>query len=445
MASSFDNASISAYGDRMQIFGLGSQWDTKTILEAELNMLQLRQQPYYTKKADYESDKQTWTALKTSLTNFNNIVNGLKNLSTDSKSVSLSEEGFVSATATGSAIDASYSISVQQLATKHRVMSDQVSSDALGLDETVQINGVDLTLTADMDVKGIATAINDGSYGVNAVVLDNRLVLTAKQSGSSKAITFSDSTAWETIGLTQSGIIKNELQAAQGSKFTVNGIQMTGETNTFNEVDGLTINLSKVTTSDIEINVARTADEVVEKLRSLVDSYNKVIGNINSLAGEKGVLQGESIPRNLKRQMNNLLFSVTDSGTMLYQLGISLDKDAKNGTIKLDESALRDMYDTDPQKVQKMLTGTEGFAGKLYDVIDSYAKSNGMIQSEIDGLDNRIKRIDDTLENYERQFERQKESLIMKYAMFETMMSSMTLQSQYIEAQLGSLSGNSEK
>ncbi|NGY88962.1 hypothetical protein F6Y05_38960 [Bacillus megaterium] len=48
--SSFDNAKITSYGDRMQIFGLGSQWDTKSILEAELNILKLRQKTFENKK-----------------------------------------------------------------------------------------------------------------------------------------------------------------------------------------------------------------------------------------------------------------------------------------------------------------------------------------------------------------------------------------------------------
>ncbi len=445
MAGIFDNGQITAYGDRMQIFGLGSQWDTKTILEAELNILQLRQQPYYDRKSNYESEKETWNSLKTSLSNFNSVVNSVKSLNTDSKQVTLSEEGYITASATGSAIDSTYSISVQQIATKHRIMSDQVVEGPLGLDETVQLNGEDLTITADMDVKGIAMAINNGSYGVDAVVLDNRLVLTSRKSGTSNAITFSASSAWETIGVTQSGMVKNELQAAQGSIFTVNGIQMTSETNTFTDIDGITINLMKETSEEIDITVERTADQVLEKVKNMINAYNTTITNINLLSGEQGVLQGESIPRNLKRQMNNLLFSVTDNGTMLYELGITLNKDAKNGTLTLDESKFREVFEEDPGKMERMISGENGFAGKLYEIVDQYSKSNGMIQSEIDGLDNRIKRIDETLERYELQFERQKESLIMKYAQFETMMSSLLAESQYIQAQLGNWNGSDDE
>lgn len=436
MTSAFDNAKITAYGDRMQIFGLGSEWDTKSILEAELNILKMRQKPYETKKDDYESEQQTWTAFQTSLTNFNSIVAELKNLSSDSKTVSLSDQGYFTATATGSAMDATYDLSVQQVATKHRVMGDQVADGELGIEETVKLNGKDLKITADMDIDSIAKSINDGSYGIDAVVLDNRLVLTAKKTGTSNAIEFSG-TAWDTLGVTTNGEIKNELQAAQGSKFTINGIEMTSDSNTVTEIDGVTINLSKVTSGDITINISRSADDVVSKVSDLVTNYNKVIANINTLAGKEGVLQGESIPRNLKRQMNNMLTAVKDSGTMLYQLGIQLDKDAKNGTITFDESKLRKQYEDDPQKVQNMLTGENGFGGKLFNLIDTYAKSNGMIQTEIDGLGERIKRIDETLDRYDQDFERQKESLILKYATFETQMSSLNLQSQYLAAQLG--------
>ncbi|WP_456363803.1 flagellar filament capping protein FliD [Priestia aryabhattai] len=435
--STFNNAQITSYGDRMQIFGLGSEWDTKTILEAELNVLKLRQKPFETKKSDYESEKQTWTALQTSLTNFNKIVAGLKDLNTSGKSVGISEEGFFTASATGAALDASYSVSVQQLATKHRVMSDQVAEGALNIDETVQLNGKDLSLTADMDLKAVAKAINDGSYGVDAVVLNNKLVMTSKSSGTTNAIKFSDSPAWETLGLTQEGVVKNELQEAKGSIFTINGIQMTSDVNTYSGIDGLTFNFSKETTSDIEVNVSRSADQMVEKTTAVVNAYNSMIGNINALGGEKGVLQGQGIPRNLKREMNNLLFSVNNSGSMLYDLGITLNKEAKNGTLTFDDKKVRDMYNTDSQKVQDMLTGNDGFSGKLYKVIDNYGKTSGLVQTEINGLTNRIQRIQDTLDRYDAQFEQQKESMIQKYATFETMMNSMSSQSDYINAALG--------
>ncbi|MCK2000023.1 flagellar filament capping protein FliD [[Brevibacterium] frigoritolerans] len=437
MASLFENGQITSYGDRMQIFGLGSQWDTKTILEAELNILQLQQKPYFTKKTEYESEKSIWSQLNAALTTFNSIVSEAKDLNTDSKTVTMSEEGFVNATATGAALDGAYSLSVQQLATKHRIMSDQQAVGPLGLNETVQLNGKDLTITADMDTKAIAKSINDGAYGVNAVVLDNRLVMTAKESGSSKAMQFSASTTWETLGLTQGGVVKNELAAAKGAAFTINGIEMTSETNSFNGIDGLAITFTKETSNDIEINVSRSADQVVEKVKAVVDGYNKIINTINSVSGEKGSLQGETIPRTLKKAMNNLLTSISDSGTMLYQLGISFNKEAKNGTISFDETKLRGLYETEPKKVLNLVSGENGFAGKVYSVIDSYSKSDGMISSEIKGLDTRIKRVQDTIDRYEMQFERQKESLIRKYATFETMMSSMTTQNDYIQSMLG--------
>ncbi|WP_394555438.1 hypothetical protein C1N61_28295 (plasmid) [Priestia aryabhattai] len=439
--SSFDNAKITSYGDRMQIFGLGSQWDTKSILEAELNILKLRQKPFETKKSDYESEKQTWTALQNSLTNFNKIVTDLKDLNTGGKDVKLSEEGFFTASATGNALDTSYSVSVQQLATKQRLMSDQVSEGPLSIDEKVQLNGKDLTFTADMDLKGIAKEINSGDYGVDAVVLNNKLVLTSKQSGLDNVIKFSDSPAWETLGLTQGGAIKNELQPAKGAIFTINDVQITSNENSYTEIDGLTLNFTKETTSNIDVNVSRSADQLVEKVTAVINAYNSTINNINSLGGEKGVLQGEGIPRNLKREMNNLLYGVNNGGSMLYDLGISLNKDAKNGSLTFDQSKLREMYNSDPQKAQQML-GKDGFSGQLYNVIDNYSKSSGLVQTEIDGLNNRIKRIQDTLDRYDNQFEQQKEAMIQKYATFETMMGSMSKQSDYINAALGLKNNN---
>ncbi|MED2737531.1 flagellar filament capping protein FliD [Bacillus toyonensis] len=437
MASIFDKGQITQMDDRLQIFGLGSQWDTKAIIEAELKIMQLRQKPYIDKQKTLDTEKQVWNSFKSSLTSFNNIVKQVKDMNSDSKAVKMSEEGFVNITAKGDALDAAYSISVEQVATKHRLMGDKQPEGPLGIEETVQLNGKDLKITADMDVKAIAKTINDGGFKTDAVVIDNKLVLTAKETGKPNELKFSNSAAWETLGITSQGLVKNQLQEAVGAKFTINGIKMESDTNTYSEIDGITIDFTKETKGTIDFTVERSVDDVVKKVKDLVDGYNKVLKDINSVSGEKGFFQSEQLPKMLKKQMNDLLFTVKESGTMLYELGINLDKDAKNGTITFDEDKFKKMYAESPKKTTELIAGKEGFGGKLYDIVDRYTKAKGMIQSEIDGLDTRIKRISATIDKFEVNFKKQQKAIVKKYAIFETMMAGLNQQNQYLMAQLG--------
>lgn len=441
MASIFDNAQIGTINGRPSILGMGSGMDTTTILQAELDVQKLKLKPLEEQLSSVKSTKSTWESLKTSLTNFNNLVEKVTNLSTTNKSVTLSEEGYISATASGEAIDGSYSITVEQLATKHRVMGDTLAEGELGISETVKLNGKELTITADMDLKGIAKEINKGDFGVDAVVLQGQLVLTAKNSGEENAITF-EGQAWETLGLTDKGIIKNELQAAQDAKFTINGISMTNSSNSFTDLEGLTINFNKVTDAPIELGVSHSADDVATLMKELVDGYNAVINNINNLTGhnsmegaETAALLGDSLLRNLKKEMSGLLTN-TISGSAMSELGIKFSS-ANNGQLEFDEEKFKAAYDSDASKVLNMLNGEKGFATRLTSIVDKYInENNGLVNNKIESLEARLERTQDTIDRYNLQFDKKKESLLQKYARFEVMMSALQQQQTYIEMQV---------
>lgn len=627
MADLFKGGQLTMYNDRMQMFGLGSQLDVKAILDAELEVLKLRQLPYENQKKALAAQKEVWSSFKTALSSFSTMAEKVKNLNIDAKKVTFNDDKFATATAKTGAIDSSYSLTIEKLATRHRLMSDKLGVNALGYDGTVQLNGKDLTITSDMGLKEIATTINKGTYGVDAVVLDGRLVMTSKQSGSDYTMTFQDTSSgnrvtsadpskvftkitgavdpgtttyqvevsqlakahkvqsavstdktaklnetgtftingksvtltandtltdlstkinnadsgvtssvdssgrlvltskktgeegaivlggttkvfetiglttggafsqevdpaqdaqytvdgqsfssstnegtgaidgialqlkevtsgpisitveggssniWEDLGVLTGGSIKNEMDLPQNAEYTINGISMTSSSNTVTDIDGVSITLLKETEKPLSMKVEQSADAVKESLREFVKAYNSIVFNVNKLTAKEGAMQGETVLNQIKRKMGDVLMAKTDSPLYMFNLGIKFDRDAKDGTIKFDETIYNDLLKERPQDVMSLLTGRGAIGDKMFSIINDFTKATGTISGKVKSIDERVKRIDDNLVRMSDQFDRQKQSLLKKYATLEISLSGLNMQADYMKSQLQSLLG----
>jgi flagellar hook-associated protein 2 len=287
-----------------------------------------------------------------------------------------------------------------------------------------------------MSLRDIALKINDANTGAGAVVLDNKLILTSTKEGTANEMTFSG-TSWDTLGITSGGAVKNEIQTAKDSIYKINGVQMTGTSNTITSVEGLELEFKKVTTAPTTFTIDRNSDEIVLKVKGMIDGFNTMVNSLNSVSSETKILQGERIPRNIKNALSESVYKTQNDGNYMFELGVSLDKNTKNGLISFDETKFKEFYDKNPEQAIKMISGATGFSGNLDKIMNRFASAEGEITGETTTIDNRIKMLDSKIERFEADFEKQKNSLIKKYAMFETMMVGLNSQNDYISAQLG--------
>lgn len=440
MADLFGGAKISAYDDRIRLMGLGSDFDTQGLLDATIEMMKLKNNPYEKTKAIYEDEKSVWTQLETAMTNFTSMIKDVKDLSASDKKTTVSDASALTFTATSSAVDATYKIDIKQLATYHKVRSDSVAdaTQALGYAETTKINGKDFEFTADMSLADTAKKINDGDYKVNAVVIGGSLILTSKDSGAANAMTL-EGTAFENLGLLSNGAFKNEVQKAQDAQYTVDGVNMTSASNTIRDgIEGATLQLTKVQ-DNVMVAVSKNNDTIKEKVKTFVNGYNQAIALINQWTAKEAVLQGKTIPNRIKSDMSAALMKNTDSSLMMYQIGISIDGVAKNGTITFDETKLDEQLDKNPEEVMKLLTGDNSVGKTLYDKLYDMSKSTGTIQGAIDGLTKRIDNIDKTIAKNEQMFQIEQQTLLRKFASFDMMMNDMNTTMDYLTAQIDAM------
>lgn len=249
----------------------------------------------------------------------------------------------------------SYEITVSQLAKAQKVASAMQASSttALGLDGVMSIaaedgTAVDITVTATMTLAGLSTAINatSATSGVTATVISTsagaRLVLSTSDTNQAIIVsTTSGDDVAQGIGLTDSaGAFANELQAAQPSIVTIDGLTIENDGNELTDVvPGLSISLLQTTTTGqtVTLDVEANYDDIKTAITSFITAYNALRAFVatNQTVGSDGtvpedaVLFADSLLRDANRQLSAVLSgsptSASDDVADLADLGITFD------------------------------------------------------------------------------------------------------------------------
>jgi flagellar hook-associated protein 2 len=211
-------------------------------------------------------------------------------------------------------------------------------------------------------LQGIRDAINKASLGVTATIVSDgsanpyRLVLTSNKTGehSTMKITAAatgggsaDPAVAALLGYDPGGVQNlQQTTAGQSTKLSVNGIAVTGESNTVSEaIQGVTLNVS--TLGSTSVNVATDTSTVKTNVNNFVKAFNDLNASIRGVssynAGTKtaGPLFGDSTLRNLqstlRSQLNRGVTGLSGQLSSLSQAGITFQKD---GTLAVDSSKL---------------------------------------------------------------------------------------------------------
>lgn len=285
------------------------------------------------------------------------------------------------ATVGAGATTGSYTLTVAQLATSHKVIGTAQSSQTadLGLEGTFSLGvedgtAVEIGVSSDMSLVDLAEAINAQSdtAGVQASILqvasgDFRLILSTVETGQ----TITTASAWGSdvllvAGVTDAdGTFVNELQAAQDAIFAVDGVEITRSSNEIDDVlDGVTLYLYEATPdgSAVTLEIAADVSAVKEAVLNLVDAYNafrefaysqqQVTSTDADGETTASVLFADGTMRNISTAITSALTAVTDAGSMAV-LGLSFDE---SNYLVLDEDALDDTLLTDLDAVQTLLS-----------------------------------------------------------------------------------------
>ncbi len=359
----------------------------------------------------------------------------------------------------------SYSLRIEQLAERSSVMTNSFEDPneanlGIGFVVAELPNGDTAEIYIDKEtasLSGIANKINENErLPFRASVIQDqtnsekpwRLIMTSKDDGDTKGVKFPE--LYFLDGEKQLYI--DEDHDSQNARVTVDGFEIEAGSNKVPDfLQGVTANF-KQANPDKPFTLTITPDiqKISVKMKTMVEQINGILEFINkqnqidektdtstTFAGDTGLQMIEFRLRNLLHE-GFPVANAEDEGwhfEWLNQMGVEF---AKNGLVSLDENKFNKALEKNFNGVTETISGPEGFASQLRQVISVYTRSNdGMLSVREQGMKTRIKAVDDQIAQKERNLERRTRNLTDQFARLETSVANMQQQQQYMSATLG--------
>ncbi len=231
---------------------------------------------------------------------------------------------------------------------------------------TVQVNGADVTIDLSSDsLQDIADAI-DTVEGVSATVVtetvDGQTQYRLEIVGDTGTPTLvDDGNVLVTLGVLQK-TIAHEVDAAQDSVFTIDGVTMTRSTNAVDDaIENVQLQLLQETTDAVTITIERDTEATVSAIEDFVSYYNKTVELINAnqdfdvYTEEGGAFFGSPVILNLeadlRRQVSALVDTMGGDLKLASQIGVTTGTDDQ---LVFDAAAFRAALEADPVGVERL-------------------------------------------------------------------------------------------
>ena len=393
--------------------------------------------------------------------------------------------------------------------------TNKTLNDLLGYtgSQTLTINGTDITVDANDSISDIMDAINSSDAGVKVSFskMTNKFVFEAKETGAQGKISMDNDLAQTLFGnvVDANG---NKVSGYSDGKdaiyqATVNGdpVTLTSSSNTV-DLDGLkvtfegTFNTSGKTVGNlgqgegldalfsdgdaVTFKTTSDTDTIISAVRDMVNEYNSIMEDVKKMYSTMPLQQSNgnsyeplsdkdmedmsdsAIEKYEEKAKTGLLFMDKDlsalyssmrsaiSGNSAAMKAIGLSTSYEDGltTLTLDESALKEALESDPDKVSSFFTGKDGLMSKMKDITDRYASTTGATKgilieragskySPTASLQNKIltqkNKVDQEIEKWQEKLQDQIQYYTRQFSRLETLMNEMNSQSSALSGLMG--------
>ena len=476
----------------MNIMGTYSGIDMATIdqlIQAE----SARGTRYTQQKTAYQREQTAWKDVNGRLDNLYTKLDSLKKAeSFNSKTVNVSSEDFLSVSADESSATGEYRVQVKQLASATRLTGNRIDIESIkdnlniaaestlsltvndGVDDAgIPINERELNyvIPANASLEEVKDLINEHSKEnkIKANIVDNRLVLTHRESGA-KGLTVNDTGENGIEDILQLNVTANE---GKGSIFTIDGLEIERNSNKIDDViEGVTFTLKNVHegTGQDTITIAEDTKKAADTMKALVDQYNSTIsfiddqlsvGDPSAEDNEAGPLSGDSaltrLQSNLRSMFSRNVESDSESINNLQDIGVEIDR---YGVATFNRETFIEKLETNQQDVVNFFHGTKeiqkenaegimenkteltGFANEARTLVDEYISSTtGIIKTKSDTYDRMINDINKRIESFNTRIETKRQQYIRQFTALDTAMMQAESQLSFMMGQLGGTTG----
>ena len=392
----------------------------------------------------------------------------------------------VGASSTTKAIPGSYAVSVTSLASTQSTVSASgqfsAGTDAVGTGSitislgtwstgqtsfTAKSGSTDVVIpigASENTLAGIRDKINAANAGVSATLVTDatgtRLALQSSATGAANGfrVTVSDDDAANTDALGLSRLAFDPpsattgttlTQSAANTKASINGIAVETTGSTLSDVvDGMTFNLSKVTTTPVTVSVTRNTDSVKSLMTNFVGAYNALASFLSSATSydastkTAALLQGDATTTGLQNQLRSMVAQAGKGSSAfgtLSDIGLEFQKD---GRLKVNDTKLSAALSNLPELTKAMTnvdTATptnNGFAKSLTAWADGLLGSTGSLTGKTKSIQSQIASNQKDQDNLSTRLTAIEARIRAQYTALDTTMSNANALSKYVTQQI---------
>lgn len=444
----------------MRIGGLASGIDTDSIIKDLMKAERIPLDKMEQDKTKLEWQRDAFRDVNKKLLELDNMMLDMKLSKTyNSKQVTSSMEGAVTATGSAASSNGTYNIKVEKLATSAINVSTQAIEN-LYPNLPLNIEGP-VVFSTYREEEG---ELREHKYDINEGDTLNDLISKINEDDNNVRMTFDENTnkvIMETtrtgnyntdgdgtveggyeIVFTDSSFFATELNMQQDkesggedAEFTYNNSYTVKSKENNYTLNGVTFKFndttfdSSGTAKNATITVNNDVDASFDKIMAFVDKYNEVIETLNGSQQEQryrdflplteaereemsdneielweekaksGLLKGENVISSGLFDLRQSWYSAVETGgqfTTLTQIGIGTTSDyLDGGKLVVDEDKLKEALSTDPESVQKLFSNSEENSSR-----GLVNRLEDAVESTMNRINERAGKGTDTLENY---------------------------------------------
>ena len=419
-------------------------------------------------EARVQSKLSAFGSLTSALSEFRDALDTMRNLDSFlARKAASGNEDLFQAVVSGDALPASYDLEVVQVAQSQKLSSGAFvdTESAIGTGTLVLSVGADsfgVNIDAENNsLAGIRDAINDAvdNVGVAATIVNadsgSYLILSGEKTGLTNSITVNQTGGDGGLAALEydPGAGLNALSesiAAQDALVRIDGLDVQSATNSISgAVQGVSIDLLGADPGQAySLLVANDEAAARETVTSFVDSYNELIAtfdratSFDAEASAAGPLLGDSTVRGIRdeirRELSTATLDIDATFSTLTEVGIELQVD---GTLQVNEETLTNTLEQDFSKFGQLFANSDGFAVRLFDRVDDYLASDGLLEARTEGLTSQIDDISDRREASNERLLALESRLLRQFNALDTLLGELGNTSNFLTQQLGNLPG----
>jgi flagellar hook-associated protein 2 len=392
-----------------------------------------------TQKKALEAQKSTFGTLASKLGALESAVEDLlRPGALDATRATVSDTSRLSVSSGASAVTGTHEIVVDQLARAQVTTSTTTYADkdttkvAAGtLRFTTSAGAVDVALSGDVTLQGLADAINaqTASPVVASIVRTAagryQLMLTGRDTGQSNTFTVDRGqlTAPSTGGNRMSF---TTAQAAQDASIRINGVVSTSSTNVFDGVIGGVTFTATQADPNVPVVLTITADQdsVINLVKKVTTAFNEasafLTGQTSAAAGGDSESIGrDPLVRGLRSRLANVLTRSYATGAAYGALAEVGFEFTRSGELTVNEATLRQALTDKRLDVAKVFGGADGTGGAfgaLLSETEDYTKAGGLVPNAQNRLSDQLTKLSDRIADMEERLAIKRAALQREFA-----------------------------